>query len=406
MSIDLKSIKFNLQENEIEQYRKFYETYLTRVKNRSQAINDLKIVCEEFRKLAETSTYLGDESKYSTIAKTTVVLKQHFPPSLLVEFDKEVEVELKRRTDDEDPWGLVLLDLFVSGYEQINQKLNKKIQYQNRFIRFTLRCLSDFGLHSKINLRSVDIYGRYHVNIEHKDLKGDWCHFNMINLTNKALKDKFVTPFLAEQKIRLAGKIVPFDNINEIVVKQSKLKDEEIHLYMRKYGNKWKGSKADQQRYSDLCPDVTEAILSDSPLDLDKVKHPTAYVHESRIEELESIGSDYDLTPLCQLCLELNTSWTNGNYMSITMQVRTILNFVPPIFGLSNFAEVANNYSGGGKSFKKQMQFLNDSLKNIADRQLHLQAKKKHTMPNDITVDFSSALDELLAEVVVLSSGK
>ena len=123
------------------------------------------------------------------------------------------------------------------------------------------------------------------------------------------------------------------------------------------------------------------------------------YVHKNRLDELSQIVSDeFDLSKFIRICEELNSSFQNGNYLSVAMLVRALLDHVPPIFGFDTFVEVANNY--GGKSLKKSLQSLQTSSRNIADAHLHTSIRNKESLPNETQVDFRNDLDVLLAEVV------
>lgn len=124
-----------------------------------------------------------------------------------------------------------------------------------------------------------------------------------------------------------------------------------------------------------------------------------AYVDLDRIRELHDVESpDFDLTKLIRLCEELNICFDNGCYFAIAVLTRSILDHVPPIFNQTNFLQVANNYKGP-QSFKKSMQHLENSLRNIADSHLHVQIRRSESLPNSTQVDFSSDLDVLLAEI-------
>ncbi len=101
----------------------------------------------------------------------------------------------------------------------------------------------------------------------------------------------------------------------------------------------------------------------------------TTFVDERRIAELAAIkGSRYDLQKLVSLCEELNKTYRGECYFSVAMLTRAILDHVPPIFAASIFAEVANNYSGA-RSFRRSMQNLERSSRNISDAHLHLQIR-------------------------------
>ena len=102
---------------------------------------------------------------------------------------------------------------------------------------------------------------------------------------------------------------------------------------------------------------------------------------------------------------ELNFNFSKGNYLSVGMIGRTILHHVPPVFGFKNFDEVASNYGGAqeNRSFKKNMQHLNNSLKNIADSYLHTQIRKAENLPTENQIDFRQDIDLLLSELIRIS---
>jgi hypothetical protein len=127
------------------------------------------------------------------------------------------------------------------------------------------------------------------------------------------------------------------------------------------------------------------------------------YVAQSRIQELAACPKrDWDLRRLIRLCEELNVNYANGCFMSCAMLVRAIADHVPPIFGCGSFSEVANN-SSGGRSFRKSMQNLHQSMRNIADAHLHVQIRRSESLPMQPQIDFRSDLDVLLGEIARIS---
>ena len=112
---------------------------------------------------------------------------------------------------------------------------------------------------------------------------------------------------------------------------------------------------------------------------------------------------DFDFSKLVKYCDELNDSYAQGNYLSVAMLGRSIMNHVPRIFGFEKFNDVAAQY--GKQSFKNSMKHLNESLKNIADIYLHEPIRKKEVLPNATQVNFSQDMDVLLGEVVRKASG-
>lgn len=122
------------------------------------------------------------------------------------------------------------------------------------------------------------------------------------------------------------------------------------------------------------------------------------YVDSTRIDELRALPrAAWDLTRLVRMLEELNDAYERGNFQTVPMLVRAIKDHVPPIFGESNFAGVYNNST---KSLKGNLERLENSLKHIADGQLHMQIRSSEVLPTDSQVDFRSDLAVLLAEIV------
>jgi hypothetical protein len=127
----------------------------------------------------------------------------------------------------------------------------------------------------------------------------------------------------------------------------------------------------------------------------------SSFIADSRIEELRQLSSpDFDFQKLVRLCEELNSSFNNGNYYATAMLTRGLLDHIPPLFGKSSFAEVANNYGGGGRSFKETMHHLDHSARKIGDMHLHMPIRKSETLPTPQQVYCASQLDVLLSEIV------
>jgi hypothetical protein len=114
----------------------------------------------------------------------------------------------------------------------------------------------------------------------------------------------------------------------------------------------------------------------------------------------ELASSEFDFQKLVRLCEELNSSYDNGNYYATAMLTRGVLDHVPPLFGHKTFAEVANNYSGGGRSFKEAMQHLEGAARKISDGHLHMPIRKSETLPTPQQIYCGSQIDVLLAEIV------
>jgi hypothetical protein len=127
----------------------------------------------------------------------------------------------------------------------------------------------------------------------------------------------------------------------------------------------------------------------------------SSFIAESRIDELRKLSpSDFDFQKLVRLCEELNSSYENGNLYATAMLTRGILDHVPPLFGHTTFTQVANNYSGGGRSFKETMQHLDGASRKVSDGHLHMPIRKSETLPTPQQVWCGQQFDVLLAEIV------
>lgn len=145
---------------------------------------------------------------------------------------------------------------------------------------------------------------------------------------------------------------------------------------------------------------VEESLGYSRESDVVAMSSSAVYVDPQRIEELrECTSKEWDLTRLIALCKELNRCWSHECFLAVAMLTRAVLDHVPPIFRVNTFSQVANNYAGC-RSFKKSMQHLENSLRNIADSHLHVHIRKKETLPNATQVNFSQDLDMLLSELV------
>jgi hypothetical protein len=141
--------------------------------------------------------------------------------------------------------------------------------------------------------------------------------------------------------------------------------------------------------------EINLLIEEPHPVELDKEE----FINPERIEQLRSINSnEFDFSKFIKLCSELNSNYSNRNYLSVSMLCRAIIDHVPPIFGKQTFNEVVNNY--GPASFKKNMNHLNSSLRSIADNYLHQPIRKKESLPTKTQIDFKNDLDVLIAEII------
>jgi hypothetical protein len=131
------------------------------------------------------------------------------------------------------------------------------------------------------------------------------------------------------------------------------------------------------------------------------------FLEPSRLEELASLPKNqYDIARLAQMLAELDRAYRDHSYLSSILLIRAILDHIPPIFGQKSFAAIADNYAGGGKSFRESMQHLQNSSRKIADSHLHSQIRAKETVPTKTQVEFRADIDVLIGEIVRILRAK
>nr|WP_199158676.1 hypothetical protein [Pedobacter sp. ASV2] len=213
---------------------------------------------------------------------------------------------------------------------------------------------------------------------------------------------------LGKQKFTLSG--VEHDwgllGVLKIYTNEANMSETEIIELCRERGRWVKifgaGHIISPEFLNGLGKDVTYDFLGNNPFGGNEAeaKGQENFINIERINDLRSIQSNsFDFSKLIILCIELNSNWKIGNYYTVGLLLRTIINHVPPLFGnFTTFLEVCANY--GNQSFKKNMNFLNISLRSIADSYTHDLIRKKEILPNSQQVDFRPNVDLLLAEVV------
>ncbi len=160
-------------------------------------------------------------------------------------------------------------------------------------------------------------------------------------------------------------------------------------------------SKDEWRLKSDKILEVGRELQLDCCLANKRIKPAVlswSYIDKKRFRVFKKKTEKFDFSRLLQILTELDHAFSVGNYISVILLTRAILDHIPPVFGLNTFTEVVNNY--GTKSFKDSMSHLENSSRKIADSYLHTKIRKKESLPNKIQVNFSNDIDVLLAEIV------
>ena len=233
---------------------------------------------------------------------------------------------------------------------------------------------------------------------------------NLFDLTNDKLDKIIIAYKIGEESFTLTGKKYPFHDIREfrIFTNERGWDVEKIKAFLNEnkfYKKSYDSLYINPEILAKLGQEITDERIGDLAYGCEKKSNISenlleVYVDLNRIEELKKISSiEFDLNKLIRLCEELNSNWSNQNFFTVGLLVRTIINHIPPIFGqFTTFDQVQAGY--GSHSLKKNMKALNESLRSVADIFTHDLIRKKDPLPNAGQVDFRSNLDILFVEIV------
>ena len=392
-------------EKKITEYKTFYKNYLSSLKNRQEAISKLYPICLKFQSI-KPDLFVGINNEIISLEiETKKVLEAYFNPEILKLYKKEIPIPKPRRELDPD---CSFLEAFLKGlsitFETLNELHKKELSYKANFLNFLYNCLVNFGLHPDILRRDEKIYKRYNFVLEHDFKSKTIITEHRILLKSDTLQQEYLTPYERKLPIKIKGKLIPFKKICSIQISSTLLLDDEIELFSKINNFTWNNLVKEERKFIALCKDETETLHKNPYLLEEKEIFRNQYiyfVHPNRLQELKAIKSKtFDLSKLVRLCEELNNASANKNIFSSSLLVRSIIDHIPPIFEFKNFSSFANNYADGTKSFKKSMLNLDNSLRNIADNNIHSQVRKKEALPTISQTDFTPELDLLLSEIV------
>ena len=113
-----------------------------------------------------------------------------------------------------------------------------------------------------------------------------------------------------------------------------------------------------------LLYDIEDALKH---YDSSSIPVPTSsnIIHWTVVERLQDVHSGrFDIAFLVRLCEEINSCFAHGNIVATALMMRTVLNYVPPVFGHNNFKEVAAHSK---RSHRDNFVHLENGLRKIAD---------------------------------------
>ena len=147
-----------------------------------------------------------------------------------------------------------------------------------------------------------------------------------------------------------------------------------------------------------LLPDV-EALLERTEEGSFSVATNAWIIESGLIDRLATAQSvKLDVRLLVQICREINSCFAHGNVVATALLMRTVLNYVPPIFGHDTFPQVLANIN---RSLKESFDHLENGLRKIADYHTHRRIGPADCYPSSAQIEpFKPQFELLLQEVV------
>jgi hypothetical protein len=410
--IEIARAAGNIFEREINNHRIFYRKYLLKHKNeRLELLSELNPLLAQFQNYQGKGRVLGDKKFFEIIVKIKSFIEENFGEELLQRFNKEVSYKKSKLRQSNDEGFLDrLFTVFAIASEEQNEKTKAEINYRINFLSFFRDCLNNQGLHKYILERDPRIFKRFNLQVTFKENKKEYYIARAL-LSQNELESDYLVPFYKGKQLFIHGKIIKASTISKLNVTTTLLwHDDEIELFGHVKRFVWNKTKKDENSFAKHCFDETNIYLKNPDAEIPKKtfkNNSITYIEQSRIDELASIKTKkFDTSKLVSLCNELNQCSTIGSVIAVAGLQRTIINHIPPIFGLKDFGQIVAQYKTG-KSVKKNFDRLLNSMKNISDNHLHSQITQADSLPNMTQVDFSNDLDVLLAEVCkILKSNK
>ena len=128
------------------------------------------------------------------------------------------------------------------------------------------------------------------------------------------------------------------------------------------------------------------------------------FVDAKLVELIElTYSPDYDLTLLGRLCRDINGCYSQGYLVATLLLVRSVLNYVPPVFGNETFAQVA---ASSGRSLKPLFMDLENNLRKVSDFHAHRKIDTSDEYPSLSQIEPFRPSFELLLQEMLQRAGK
>ncbi len=319
------------QEKPVNQYKQFFKMHLINLSNRQEILTKLVHLCNEVRKTEPKFVFSPDPERHKLEVKIDSFLKENFDDEIIKLFNKEIPTLKPNRKDNEfeDSFLLGLLAAMSDSFEQLNEKYKKEWNYKTNFLNFLYDCLYHYGLHPNILIRDAEINKSFNLIIYHNYRSDTKLLDFKILMTYEEFDKSFISQYVKQKPIKMGGKLIPFENIHEVKITTSLLKEDEIELFALKNRFCWTENKKDYLSFINCSKDETETY---HPNPFDETTHNTE-LNKFLIEEIKHYLISYPKS--FKLYMSALSKFNQGNLernvlddlrLSLELLLREILN--------------------------------------------------------------------------------
>ncbi|MCW3073477.1 MAG: hypothetical protein JWP69_546 [Flaviaesturariibacter sp.] len=250
-------MNISLSEKKINEFKSFYKFFLQSIQQRDVALNDLKVVLQEFKDKGKPFGFL-DQDAMRIQRKGEIVLERHFSKTLVELYNKEFDqVGRQGSYKQEAP---LILSILVSIAESMNDKdmqFTTAWNHKKYILDYTLSCLYHYGLHPDIWKRDEsNVF--FNVLINHTYNSKIVREVHKMHLNKTQFEADFESLYKKKRRIKFSGELIPFSSIRKVLITTTLLREDEIPLWAQKRGIEWNKDYKSEKEFILSCKDETD----------------------------------------------------------------------------------------------------------------------------------------------------
>ena len=288
----MKSIENFELEKSIKAYKTFYKKYLLNINNREDVLNELHDMLNKLRSSTPRIGLVIDSEQQKLEYRINNFLKNNLNEALFKLYNKELPTKSKKNVqhNEENTLLISLIITFAQTFENLNEKNKQELNYKTNFIWYLYSCFRDYGLHPNILKRNPISDKKFNLVLKHFYRNKNKISDCRIMMSYDVFERDFVTQYTNKKPIKINGKLIPFEDIYEVKITTTFLKEDEIELFALKNKFKWGiGEQRDVSEFISYCVDETDTY---HPNPFEETTHHND-VNQLYIQEIKFLLAPY-----------------------------------------------------------------------------------------------------------------